>query len=351
METTSRQAIKRERLDRLTACFASAIRGIQADEVDGYPSSIRYLGGLYDRFDQPHLTSRLKRFWGRVVHIQAHENNFSPNRAGAQYIAGRSNYGGLLFNHFGHFLLETLARAWYIQSHSDDVYFFKTEAAQPDDVNELFTWQQELLAGLTGDINRIKIIHSGTVFEKFIVPKPGFVIRKYCRRDQAAALQAVGGKILEQNKTEFVSHEKVWLSRSGLGYGLVYGEIELEKALRQEGFLIFHPERHSVAEQIHVVENASVIAGFTGSAFHIVLLAKNNGARILHFSRVKEMNENYPICIHATGFAAEYYNFFERYDNGTTKTQFPTLANVYQDLQEVWKSLYRQGWVKSAAYS
>ena len=234
MENRTRQIAKRRRLDRLTACFAAPVRGIQADEADAYPSSIRYLGGLYDRFDQPHLASRLKRYWGTLVHIQAHENNFAPSRAGTQYIAEPSIYGGLLFNHFGHFLLETLARAWYIEHHPDDVYFFKTDASQPDNVNELFAWQQELLAGLVGDINRIKIIHSKTVFEKLIVPKPGFVIRKYCRRDHAEALQVVGGKILERDKTEFVRHEKVWLSRSALGYALVYGEMEFEEALKEE---------------------------------------------------------------------------------------------------------------------
>jgi len=350
MENTPPNNAKKLIVNRLKSCYARPVRFIRRDEAGSYPAKTKFLGGLYDELDSPHQASPLRR-GERLKPIQAHELGFVPNRSVATLIPERSIYGGLLLDHFGHFLLESLARAWYIKTQPGNVYFFKTKATQPNNVNELSTWQKDLLSGLVEDINRIQIVHADTVFETLIVPQPGVVVSRFCQPEQAVALQAVGRTILEQNRPKIASHEKVWLSRSALGHcQKILGETAFETALQNEGFLIFHPEHHRIAEQIAVMENASVIAGFTGSAFHVLLLAKNSGAKVLHFSRIKELNTNYALCMNTKGFAAEYYNFFEKFDNGTTVSKRPAVANVYQNLHGVWDILYQQGVVKTASY-
>jgi hypothetical protein len=67
-----------------------------------------------------------------------------------------------------------------------------------------------------------------------------------------------------------VKQERVFVSRSALQGSVrrVEGEQGLEEALRALGWFVFHPEKHSLSVQKKVYQEARVLAGFEGSAFH-----------------------------------------------------------------------------------
>lgn len=68
-------------------------------------------------------------------------------------------------------------------------------------------------------------------------------------------------------------HAKLYLSRSKLGseLRLFVEERELEDALRRNGWRIFHPEQHTLAEQLAALREASCICATQGSALHLLL--------------------------------------------------------------------------------
>jgi capsular polysaccharide biosynthesis protein len=278
--------------------------------------------------------------------IQVHDKNLRIDPSLAQKITGTATYGGIIFNHFGHFMLETLARAWYLRDCvSGDIYFYYAGQHRNGITFENLTpWQKNILGRLVPDTSRIKIINSPILFDELTIPDAAFVIREFCAKAQVEALSWLGGKMAGGSNQQSVG-DKIWLSRSALTKGAVAGEKKFEEALNQEGFQVVHPEKLPLADQIAVFEKASIICGFTGSAFHVLLFAKNKSAKLMHFSRTKHLNRNYPVCAEATGCAAEYYNFYLR-DGAISGAN----GNVLQDLPAIWGLLYSKNLVKTPDY-
>ncbi|MDD2725039.1 MAG: glycosyltransferase 61 family protein [Methylovulum sp.] len=328
----------------LTSSYVSAIRPIRADEKVNYPKGVGSIGGIYDSSDQPHIDSLLIRGAPTLL-MQAHENAIEIKRDAATRITDKSIYGGILTNHYGHILLESLARTWYLLDSTGDVYFYHLQHNKKDSTyDDLSGWQQVILSHLVTDPSRIKLINKPLIFDELIVPEAGLVGKNFCAPIHRDALVLLGSKITANCSKDIVA-DKIWLSRSLLNKGAIAGETKFETALSGEGFLVVHPETLSIAEQIKLFENASVVCGFTGSAFHTLLLAKNKGAKLIHFSRLSHMNNNYHLCAKAAGFDAEYYNYYLK--SGESKG---IGGSVLQDLTGIWRLLHRKGLVRTRIY-
>ncbi len=111
-------------------------------------------------------------------------------------------------------------------------------------------------------------VHLGRVY----VPEPSMRLHAGSSRlcvQTASALADYFEK--SDDGTDFsVKQERVFVSRSALEGSVrrVEGEQGLEEALRALGWFIFHPEKHSLSIQKKVYQEARVLAGFEGSAFH-----------------------------------------------------------------------------------
>jgi capsular polysaccharide biosynthesis protein len=329
----------------LKSCFASPIRNVLLSEKNSYSKSVNRIGGFYDMNNEPYLDSLLQRTAANHIFLQAHDKSYIINRDEADYVKGKAIYGGIITSHYGHFLVETLARTWYINKDSSDVYFYTIQGGKNKGTyEELTQWQKEILVALVGTEDRIKIISRATVFDELLIPEPGCVTRNFLAKNHIEALAELGSRITAGSDSPLLT-DKVWLSRSSLRKGGVAGEKKFEETLANEGFTIIHPEKLPLAQQIKVFENASVVAGFVGSAFHTLLLARNKGAKLLHFSREKHINNNYLLCAKASGFKAEFYNFFIRFGEIKGANGF-----VLHDLSSIWNVLYEQGLVQAKEY-
>jgi capsular polysaccharide biosynthesis protein len=301
------------------------------------------IGSIYDNQGQPHLKSLLKRSYKQ---IQFAEKNYQPDAKTAKVRVKKAIYGGRIVPHYGHFLLETLARAWAFNKYpEEDVYFHLfTEVEQNYSLSNLKSWQQELLFAALIKPERIHFITELTYFDELIVPEAGYVISDYCHPQQAQALTGIGQRL--KSKVESASvPKKIWLSRSGLKKARIAGEEDFENALQQEGFEIVYPEKLPIGEQVQIFEGKNIIAGFTGSAFHTLVLAESKETKVLHFSRIPNVSSNYQTCAQAKGIKAEYYDFFVK--KGKQKA---INGNVIQDLEKTWQVLHQQGLVKTEHY-
>lgn len=68
-------------------------------------------------------------------------------------------------------------------------------------------------------------------------------------------------------------------------------ELELEDMLASRGWIIFHPEEHSVEEQLETMGSGEVVMGCIGSAFHSLLLLKHPGSRYIVINRMNGESE------------------------------------------------------------
>jgi hypothetical protein len=142
--------------------------------------------------------------------------------------------------------------------------------------------------------------------ESLIVSPPGCVVAPaYISEAQVEALGQVEGG-------EPTPGKKIWLSRSsfirtGLGGGVI-NEVEIEKALAAGGWEIVHLERKGLAQdQVRTLCSAEHVAGFDGSAFLNVLLAKKISGRFAIFGRHNYIADFNLLAVRLKGVACETY--------------------------------------------
>lgn len=194
----------------------------------------------------------------------------TPERQEARVeVAGSFIFGGMLQGHYGHFLLETLARAWALIRSAKPIVWLSN-----DKVTRLRPFHREAFEALGIDPARHVIIHEPTRFERLEVPEPGAILWRSFHPDHA---RAIG--VLPFGSP--VPGKRVWLSRAKVSErrSRVLNEPELEALLIADGWSVLHPEDHNIRGQVAAMQGAETLAGFDGSAFHTLVLARDVGAR------------------------------------------------------------------------
>lgn len=304
----------------------------------GHDRRIRFEGGIVDAAGRPHLDSLLSR---RGVTLQVpRTDGVEPTRR-----TGRWLYGGIWFDHFGHFLLETLARAWHLADTAGPVVFHRPPDRPGGPIPSTMTpWQAQLVTALLGAPSRVHFVTAPMAFEMLVVPAAGCVLGERCTRRQAAALATIGSRI--HSLAPATVDRKLWLSRAGLTRGRVLGEDAFETDLVEAGFEVVRPETLALSDQIRAFDEARIVAGFTGSAFHTALLAGGRRAELIHFARFTGANhETFVQCAAAAGYPSRFHDCFLGFATGRPAegTIFSAALDVRQDFAAVRRCLHDAG--------
>ncbi len=189
-----------------------------------------------------------------------------------EHLAGTYIFGGYLFAHYGHFLLESLSRAYAVARCKP----WPVLVMSPNE--QIGGFQREVLAciGLNNEIIRIT---KPTSVESLVLSPAGSIIHP--PRISPEQLEALG-KVQPPARQP---HRKVWLSRSRVQGGGVEDEAELEREIARLGWEIVHPQFLPAKRQAQLIGCAGRVAGFDGSAFLTVLLARQVQGRFQIFSR------------------------------------------------------------------
>ena len=190
-------------------------------------------------------------------------------------LAGHWVWGGVLAGHFGHFLVESTGRLWGMREvrEADGIIFMP----KGPKLTELSRWQAEFfeLAGVTG---RVILATEPLRVERLSVPGQGFGLgdivngtkatRDFFSRFGAGIAPEVGAKL--------------YISRSKLSdqKGLLIGEHALEERLAAEGYDIFHPQKHSMTEQVARYKAATQVIAAEGSALHFFAMVARPNQRL-----------------------------------------------------------------------
>lgn len=253
------------------------------------------------------------------LNIRSYGITFLPAPPAANYVYNDAEiiFAGFLFPHYGHFLLESLARLWYAKEHQELPICFIGRN------QKIFELQQEILH-LLGINNTLYIVDQAVIFKKLIVPRPGCVIRQYIYPFQI--------KFLGQYATHSSSTPaKIFLSRARFsGNSILSNDEQLETELAKLGYAIIYPEQLPISTQLELLFNAKIILALEGSALHNLLLLKEVQAQVLIIPRpAQEINQNYAMIADAKGFRQCYFPFQDLYAN-ITKVQNQKFAYNYQ---------------------
>jgi len=188
----------------------------------------------------------------------------------SEVVQGEWIYGGCVYGHFGHLLLETFARLSVFSEFKNPVLFTSLNYTS----NALF-WNFVDVLGLPR--SRIKVVDKPSIIEKLIVYPPDFRIRHGINASFLEAFESLADEFAERNKLRHNSNRvPVYLSRSKLSKGRRYffGETILEEALKSQGCDIVHMEKMSLSDQISLAITRSHIIGFAGSAMHTLVFGR-----------------------------------------------------------------------------
>lgn len=204
-----------------------------------------------------------------------------------EQVEGAFTYGGMIAGHFGHMLLETFARLRVFDATDLPVVF----SLVPQSNVDLF-WTLARAMGLP--LDRIVVTEAPCRIARLHISPPDFEIRRRIApaftQSYAARGAAMAARLgVTENETEtpaYLSRSKI--ARTGRYF---YGETLLEAILAANGVDIIHLQDLSFDDQVRVWLTRRTLGGFTGSAFHPLLLT--NAPKKLTYLATHAVNRNF----------------------------------------------------------
>ncbi|WP_169053322.1 glycosyltransferase family 61 protein [Falsirhodobacter xinxiangensis] len=176
-------------------------------------------------------------------------------------------WGGLLYSHFGHMLLESTGRLWahdHVEAEGE-LFLLKKKVTWP---KRFVKPINPILSHLGAKTAKAKGVTRPLRVEKLVIAPQGFGTGDMIAGcpEMRAFVKSNWGKGIEP-----AGHEKIYISRSRLysKRGRYIGESFLEALLEKEGYAIFHAQDHSIEEQIAQYKAAKVVISSDSSALHL----------------------------------------------------------------------------------
>jgi len=198
------------------------------------------------------------------INIPAEISHRSAKRLGGTHL-----FGGVLYAHFGHFLVESISRIWaasHIASYESIVFIPRAQGMKiPRFIEDFFK--------LVGIETALTIVESTLKVERLWVPDQLVDPGSFMLVGHPFVRSLVGG--LGRHREGFP--KKVYVSRSKLPLpqgGIVF-ESKLEAMLEEQGYKIVNPESLSIADQLDLYFNAEDLVFAEGSAMHLYALVGN----------------------------------------------------------------------------
>ncbi len=234
---------------------------------------LSFAGGVVTADGQPVDAAHLRRGRQKLRGGLDEPVTVAPEREADDEVV----YLGWLFDHFGRFLLDSLARAWFL----DDVdpsarvafhYPPPSRSLSRGWEARIPEWQLRILDAFGVPRHRILVPEVPTRFRRLIVPEALFVQGNSAHPEMVRPFRQVASRFVDGAKR---SAQPVYLSRRLLSSRRrpIVGEAELEDVLRENGVLVVHPETMTFADQVRLVNAHTDILSNVGSAAHNVLFA------------------------------------------------------------------------------
>jgi hypothetical protein len=273
---------------------------IPASSQDITASQLRIRGGVLDHTGQPYRAADLWR--AGSVWISGIGEPL-PAASPAEYYDGEVVYLGCLFAHYGHFLLESLARTWFVPKApaSAKFTFLNPEKITPKGA------AAAILERLGIAPDRCIEFDRPTRIRRLICPEALFHLQYTAHPDVLAPFAAIG----RASGISAPSKGVVYLSRSRLSPNQrkIVGEEAFEEILRANGVDVAYPETMTLDEQIALFRDHSDVITAAGSAAHNILFS--HGRTRLHLLTDERFSQDFFLCSALVGAPTSVINCLE----------------------------------------
>jgi hypothetical protein len=252
-------------------------------------------------------------------------------------------FGGILFNHFGHFLLESLGRLWaykFVKELDPYICFYAPDGI-PDYLRRS-NFVNQIMTGFGIPHDRLIFINSLVKLKEVIVPcqKYGWGIFK---KPDSVFLDFVKSFSFKNDvPKEFTDVDKIYVSRTRLPFksgmnthGRMIAERLFEEYLTANGYQVLYPERYHLFQQLSIYNNAKKIIFSSGSALHACILLPDLRADVAIIARWQDPKDNL--------FHTEQFQGY-----GKSVLGIDALRGQYQLGLEHWDALSDVDWYKAS---
>ncbi len=191
----------------------------------------------------------------------------------------KSNYvfTGSIHYHFGHLLVEGLARLWILKYFTDiEIINLRIIIYEPG----LLPVATKFLEYLGINKFQIEFLNEPCTEESLIAPGVVYCTHLSARDLMNSVFDRVVNAAIGERATNF--SKKVFFSRDNVPSRKLKNELSLESIYREAGYWIICPEEHRIGDQIRIAANADSIAGCTGINMYLALVQKPHGRKHLY---------------------------------------------------------------------
>ena len=223
-------------------------------------------------------------------------------------IKGQSIYCGEFLEHWGHFLLESTTRLWYVVKNRKPNQKLIFVARKKYKLAGNFKHFFELLGINPKDVI---LITKPTKLESVIVPESSSALGDHYTKEFADPFIQIQKNVSFENNTS-TDLKRIYLSRQKCKIRFIMGEDALENVFKENGFHVVYPELLSLKELVTLFQNAEYVAGISGTAMHNALFCPQT-AKLIILNRSDEFNHPQGLINQAmhldTIFTDAYFNF------------------------------------------
>jgi capsular polysaccharide biosynthesis protein len=216
-------------------------------------------------------------------------------------------YGGFINPHYGHFIVNSLARQWpQARSRKSRTKILCHGPANPDHwfdrpfIKAIFN-----ALGLTRE--DFVTFDRPTMIPRLIVPLTSLREQHYVHAVFGDLCARIGRNLLGAEHSLRESRP-AYLSKAGLksGVGRVVNEIRIVEILEREGVEIFFPEQIDLTAQIRLYAERDTICAIAGSALHTQAFWPSSG-RVSMISSTAGPNSNFFLIDLASKLQVDYF--------------------------------------------
>lgn len=199
----------------------------------------------------------------------------NPDRRGApvRRIDEDVVFIGAMSAHYGHFILESLARLWFFLDAAHRASFRAAYIADPGVEHFL-----DLLVFFGLPRERLIRIDQPTQFRSVRVPEQSFRLQDRCHPLFKQVIDRITAAVPAAH------HRKVYFSKEKRHNARGIGERPMEEAFVRNGWTLFYPEQLSMADTIAVLKGCDSFAASSGTNAHNALFLRD-GARCITLNR------------------------------------------------------------------
>jgi hypothetical protein len=196
-------------------------------------------------------------------HVVLADPDLIGERSAAVRLSGRGCYLGHLFEHYGHFITESLSTLWPLLGGERFDYFVAHPFGARGALTETAAWA---FARLGIEPENVHIIREQTWLENLTVSE-----RTWRANHSVYAVYREIMTALSKPFWQTTRSSKVYLSRSKVANRPIENERDVEEYFSIMGYEIVHPQTMSFEAQLRLFGACDILAGFSGSALHNIL--------------------------------------------------------------------------------